>query len=137
MPWWGYIIIAVAVLLIIAVIGITFNLIAQKKEKMLEHDDNLFNKMLATVDLSISMCDKDIEIRERLEHLQDNLKYCEATNNKNAYAIDLRIAERVDDLKLSVSRAVSKGTYHSVKKAIGEIELLIVERNTYLKNYRG
>ena len=73
-----------------------------------------------------------VEIKERLEGIQEKIKYFEPS--KNALEQDRRITERIDDLKVDVSRAVSKGVFHLVSKRIGELELLIVERSQFESN---
>ena len=137
MPWWGWLIIAFAILVLMSVALFVIKEHYHRKDVLLEKSDEMFNKMLATTEVLISMCSTNIDIREKLESIHDSLKYCVATNDKKVIQIDNRIALRIDDLKISVSRAVSKGTFHSVKKVLAEIELLIVERNALLKDYRS
>lgn len=137
MPWWGWLIIFFSVLTILSIILFIFKERSSRKQIMLEENDKLFNKMLANTEVLISMCTNNIDIREKLESIQDSLKYCVATNDKKVIQIDNRIALRIDDLKVGLSRALSKGTFHSVKKVLAEVEILIVERNSLLKNYRS
>ena len=132
MPWWGWLIIAFAILVLMSVALFVIKEHYHRKDVLLEKSDEMFNKMLATTEVLISMCSTNIDIREKLESIHDS-----ATNDKKVIQIDNRIALRIDDLKISVSRAVSKGTFHSVKKVLAEIELLIVERNALLKDYRS
>lgn len=137
MPWWGWLIIFFSALTILSIILFIFKERSSRKQIMLEENDKLFNKMLANTEVLISMCTNNIDIREKLESIQDSLKYCVATNDKKVIQIDNRIALRIDDLKVGLSRALSKGTFHSVKKVLAEVEILIVERNSLLKNYRS
>lgn len=137
MPWWGYLIIFLVIILTFVLIEVFTKIYKNKRQVVLEKDEELLGKMLAITDLLVTMCVNNIEVRESLEQIKDNLKYSLASNDQKVYNLDQRISERIYDLKLSLSRAVSKGSFHSVKKAINEIKFMIVERNTLLKDYRS
>ena len=96
MPWWFWVALAGLILLVIAIVFFVVSEIKNRKEVLLELDDELFNKMSATTDLLISMSGNNIELREKLEALQDSLKYCIASNNKKVFEVDKRISNRFE-----------------------------------------
>lgn len=133
MPWWLWIILIVFIVVFVMSVIFVFGEKQNKKQKTIEDDRELLEKMTNSVDLLIAMCGSNVFLCEKMESLQENLKYCLPSDNQRVYKIDQSLDERVTDLKLSVSRAISKQTFHSVMKFISQIELLIIERNSLLK----
>lgn len=132
MQWWVWLLIVIAVCLAVCAIVFFANSKGQNNQKLFEQDEKLLQSMQGKLDYLIVLCGTHVDIKERLEGIQEKAKYFEP--KKSALEQDKRITERIDDLKLDVSRAVSKGVFHLVSKRIGELELLIVERDQIEKN---
>ncbi len=132
MQWWGWLLIVIAGCLLVCVIIFLTNSKQKNNQKLFEQDEKLLQSMQGKLDYLIVLCGTYVEIKERLEGIQEKIKYFEPS--KNALEQDKRITERIDDLKVDVSRAVSKGVFHLVSKRIGELELLIVERSQFESN---
>lgn len=103
----------------------------KSKQNALEQDQSLLQTLISKLDYLIAMCGTLVDAKERLEDIQEKIKYFEPASN--ALQHDQKIYERVEDLKLDISRAVSKGVYHSLSKRIGELELLLIERSQFEK----
>lgn len=129
MQWWMWLLIVVAVCLILCCLIFATNLKSGKKQSKLEEDEKLLIDLIGKLDFLIALSGSFVDIKERLEDIQDKIKYFQPTSA--ALDHDLRIKQRVDDLKADVSRAVTKGVFHLVSKRIGELELLLVERKQF------
>lgn len=131
MQWWIWLLIVIAVCLLVCAIIFVTNSKQKNNQKLFEQDEKLLQSMQGKLDYLIVLCGTNVEIKERLEGIQEKIKYFEPS--KNTLEQDKRITERIDDLKIDVSRAVSKGVFHLVSKRIGELELFIVERSQFEK----
>mgnify|MGYP007009209135 CR=1 FL=1 len=112
MQWWGWLLIVIAGCLLVCVIIFFTNSKQKNNQKLFEQDERLLQSMQGKLDYLIVLCGMYVEIKERLEGIQEKIKYFEPS--KNALEQDKRITERIDDLKVdgfksSFKRCVSFG----------------------------
>ena len=84
MQWWGWLLIVIAGCLLVCVIIFLTNSKQKNNQKLFEQDESLLQSMQGKLDYLIVLCGMYVEIKERLEGIQEKIKYFEhASENLN------------------------------------------------------
>lgn len=133
MAWWIYVLI---IFVVVCSLGFVFYFFQMKKEDKvddIEVSKTRLDDMVASFDILIELSKDNEKLKDRLEDVQDKIRYSIPSANKKMILKDTRIVDRIGDLKILLARAKTKGTYFGCERALTEIELLIVERNSEAK----
>lgn len=76
----------------------------------------------------LAMLTNDDAVIAKLKDLQEKLKYLMPAKSQEAYNVDEKIANKIDDLKIEMSR-FNDSISHKIDSNISEILLLLVNRN--------
>lgn len=133
MQWYVLIILIVVALTALGLCLYFFQIKNEEIEEQLESSKDRIDEMVSNFDILIELAKDNEKIKTNLEDVQDSIRYSNPSENKKVAEYDKRIADRVGDLKLKLAMAKTKGSYHGAKRLLSEIELLLVERNTFAK----
>lgn len=97
-----------------------------KREEILKNK-HFAEGLAANVDVLISIARENDDIVDLLKQLQDKVKYFNPTDNKDVLALDNKIANRIDDLKITINKAKAKDDYSAVKQEVEDLLFSAVE----------
>lgn len=99
----------------------------KKEEVSLLEDRETILLLSQEIDVLIAMT-KNQELIDKLVEVQDQIKYCSPYKNEKVYNIDLKIKQKVEDIKLLLIKN-DETNDEIVLKEIDMINIMIKERN--------
>lgn len=133
MAWWIYVVIIFVVVSVLGFFLFYFQIKNEDEQDYTLISKNRLDEMVSTFDILVELARENEKLKEKISLVQDKIRYSAPSGSKTIVEKDKCIEERISDLKLKLARAKIKGTYYGCEKLLGEIELLIVERNTKIK----
>lgn len=127
--WWFIIIIMLAILAT-AIIFIYKEYSPKKKDEEVGSRGVLKNKktierMVANVESVIIFANGNDTLCNRLVEVKENIRFFNPTTNPKAQAIDLKLSNRLDDLKIATAK---DNTQETCFRLLEEVEAYIVQR---------
>ncbi len=133
MPVYVWIIIAVAVVLIAAAAVVLLRKKGGKKDEreLLLESRRRVGDNAQSVDVLLVLASGKDEMTDKLKALQEKLKYLSPSADEKVKAIDEKIRQALDDVKIELTK--SKGSKDSGKaeRFLEDIEVQIAERGVY------
>lgn len=88
------------------------------------------------IDVLVCMSGSD-KFTERLKLFQDKLKYSNPTTDERALNLDKKISDKIGDLKIEINKTRNWEDVSKLNDLIGELEMLLTERNAYANSKVG
>ena len=110
-------------------IGVGVNMIFKKKTEadIVAKDRRLIDDNSKAVGKLVILINNNDELISKLKDLEEKLKYLKPVNTIDAMEEDIKIGNKIDDLKIELSR-INGETSPRVNTIISEIMVLIINR---------
>lgn len=130
MPWWIFVVIVVVAVVLVACFIYFLETKNEKTDNKIELSKKSLEDLVSAFDILIALAEDNLPLKEKLEEVQDKIRYSSPSTKKEVFEYERRIENRLGDLKLALARAKTRGSYHGAERVLGEIELLLIERNS-------
>lgn len=128
--WWIF-----YVIVMLAILG-TAGFFIWKEYKPRKNDDEIGSRgvlknkkaienMVANVESIIVYANGNDTLCNRLVEVKDNIKFFNPTTNQKVHAVDAKLSNRLDDLKIAVAK---DNTQETCLRLLEEVEAYIVQR---------